>query len=133
MRKGIRSIKVLVAIAVIAGLMGMAPAATAKQAAVTKRGACSMSSDWKLKVAPDNARLEVEFEVDSNHVGQTWSVRLFHNGIRIFAGSRVTQPPSGSFTVRRLTANLAGTDKFRGRAVNAATGEVCVGTVSFAG
>jgi hypothetical protein len=97
---------------------------------VTREGSCSGSSDWKLKLSPEDGRLEVEFEVDSNVNGQTWRVRLFQNGDRIFAGSRQTTAPSGSFELRRLAPNTAGTDAFRARAANAATGEVCVGRAS---
>jgi hypothetical protein len=97
---------------------------------VIKTGACSGASDWKLKLSPQDGKTEVEYEVDSNVVGQTWRVRIFQNGNRIFTGSRVTQAPSGSFTVRLLAANPAGTDTFKGRAANAATGEVCVGRAS---
>lgn len=97
---------------------------------VIREGNCSGSSDWKLKLSPEDGRLEVEFEVDSNVVGQTWSVRILQNGSRIFSGNRVTRAPSGSFEVRRLANNTAGTDSFRARAVNAATGETCIGTAS---
>jgi len=37
---------------------------------------------------------------------------------------------SGSFEVRKLATNKAGTDTFRARAVNGATGESCVGVAS---
>jgi hypothetical protein len=42
----------------------------------------------------------------------------------------VTAAPSGSFEVRVVSANAAGTDGFRARAVNRATGEVCIGIAS---
>jgi len=128
MRKGSKS---TIAIAAIVALLGTAPVAMANAGDVIKQGACSGSSDWKLKLSPDNANIQVEFEVDSNVVGQTWHVRLTQNGTKIFGGARVTQAPSGSFTVRKLTPNLAGTDTIRGRAVNAATGETCVGSAKF--
>ena len=92
---------------------------------VTATGTCSGSSTTKIKAKPDNGMLEVEFEVDSNHNGQTWQVVLKKNDAKIFSGNRVTQAPSGSFTVRKLTGNPAGADTLRGRATNAATGEVC--------
>lgn len=69
-------------------------------------------------------------EVDSNRVGQTWTVRITDNGMQIFAGNRVTQAPSGSFTVRTLTANRAGVDHFVGTARNATTGESCLARVN---
>jgi hypothetical protein len=110
-------------------IAGAAPA-VANDRDVIREGACSGGSDWKLKLSPEDGRLEVEFEVDSNIVGQTWRVRLFQNGDRFFAGTRETTAPSGSFEVRRVVNNTAGTDSFRARAVNVATGEVCVGRAS---
>ncbi len=95
-----------------------------------RRGSCSGRSDWKLKLSPEDGRIEVEFEVDSNVNGQTWHVRIRQNGERIFSGNRVTQAPSGSFEVRKLANNTAGTDRFRARAVNATTGETCGGAAS---
>jgi hypothetical protein len=97
---------------------------------ITTEGACSASSDWKLKVSPENNRLEVEFEVDSNVIGQTWQVRLSDNGVRFFQGTAVTQGPSGSFEVRKLTADQVGTDNILALAKNMGTGETCRGTAS---
>jgi hypothetical protein len=104
--------------------------ASANDADVIQRGSCSGRSDWKLKLSPENGRIEVEFEVDSNVNGQTWHVRILQNGSRIFSGNRVTQAPSGSFEVRKLANNTVGTDRFRARAVNAANGETCVGSAA---
>jgi hypothetical protein len=119
-----------VAVAVVMTVAGAATPAMAGSDDVIRRGSCTGASDWKLKLSPEDGRLEVEFEVDSNVVGQTWNVRLFQNGTRIFAGSRQTTGPSGSFELRRLANNTAGRDSFRARAANASTGEVCVGTAS---
>jgi hypothetical protein len=120
--------------AAVAGAIAMTIAGAAPAVAgdrdVIREGACSGPSDWKLKLSPEHGGLEVEFEVDSNVVGQTWRVRLFQNGDRIFAGTRQTTGPSGSFELRRVASNTAGTDAFRGRAANPATGEVCVGRAS---
>ncbi len=109
---------------------GAMPAA-AKDGDVIKRGSCSGSADWKLKLSPEDGRIEVEYEVDSNVNGQTWKVKLFKNGDRTFRGTRTTKTPSGSFEVRVVTSDPAGTDTIRGKAVNVATGEVCRGTASF--
>jgi hypothetical protein len=126
-----KSIKSIIAVAGIVGLLSTAPVAMAGVGDVVKRGSCSAASDWKLKLSPQDGNIEVEFEVDSNVVGQTWQVRLTKNGTQIFSGTKVTQAPSGSFTVRKVTSNPAGTDTIRGRAVNAATGETCVGAAQF--
>jgi hypothetical protein len=124
-----RMIRVAVAGVLVFAVAGTT-AAHAKSGDVIRRGACSGTSDWKLKLSPDNGKIEVEYEVDSNKVGQRWRVRLFENGHRIFAGHRKTQGASGSFTVRVLANNTAGGDSFRARAVNGATNEVCGGKAS---
>jgi hypothetical protein len=56
----------------------------------------------EAQAQPRGQRIELEFQVDSNRVGQTWHVRIRENGALIFTGTRVTKAPSGSFTVRRL-------------------------------
>ncbi len=91
---------------------------------------CSGSSDWKLKAKHDDGRIEVEFEVDSNRVGQNWRVRLADNGTTFFTGTRRTTAPSGAFEVRRFTGNRAGIDHIVGTATNPATGETCRGALS---
>ena len=97
---------------------------------VRTSGSCSGRADWKLKAKPDNGRLDIEFEVDSNRVGQAWRVRLTDNGTQIFAGTRTTLAPSGSFAVHILRANLAGPDTIRARAVNTVNGAVCAGRIT---
>ena len=94
---------------------------------VTRRGSCSGSTNWKIKAKPDNGRIEVESEIDSNHNGQTWHWVLRHDGDVASRGSSTTRAPSGSFSVQRRTGNNAGTDSFRFRATHA--GEVCVARV----
>jgi hypothetical protein len=116
-----------------AGLMTSAPAAFAKGGGggeVIKEGSCSVSSDWKLKAKPDDGRLEVEFEVDQNIVGDVWKVKLSDNGTMFFKGKRETLPPSGSFEVQVRTDDLAGKDKIVAKAMNLSTGETCKGSVS---
>lgn len=97
---------------------------------VVRRGTCSGSTHWKIKAKPDNGRIEVEAEIDSNHNGQAWTWVLRHNGTVASRGSATTHAPSGSFFVVRRTANAAGVDSFKFRAVYRATGEVCVARVS---
>lgn len=118
-------------VAALALTLAGTTAASAKPGDVVKTGSCSGSSDWKLKLSPENGKIEVEYEVDSNHAGQTWHVRITKNGNQIFQGARRTAGASGSFTVRKVTSNPAGSDAFRARATNAATGESCVGAASF--
>jgi hypothetical protein len=124
-----RIVQVVLAGSMLLTVVGTAPA-SANDADVIRRGSCTGAADWKLKLSPENGRIEVEYEVDSNRVGQTWRVRIFKNGNRIFAGTRTTKAPSGSFTVRLVTSNTAGTDTFRARATRG-TAEVCRGSASF--
>ena len=118
----------------ITGALALAMAGTlpasAKGADVVKHGSCSQSSDWKLKLSPDNGKIEVEFEVDSNVNGQTWHVQIFKDGAQILATNKVTRAPSGSFQVRKLATDPMGRDTFRARAHNNASGENCVGVAS---
>ena len=86
-----------------------------------RRGSCSGATDWKLKLSPEDGKIEVEYEVDSNRRGQTWAVRIVKNGNVIFRGNRTTSGPSGSFEVRVVTSNPAGSDVFRARATHAGT------------
>jgi hypothetical protein len=109
-----------------------APAAQAKGGDdVVRRGSCSAATDWKLKVGPEDGKLEVEGEIDSNHAGQTWRWRLVHDGSTVTRGTRTTKAPSGSFEVRRVVRNHAGTDAITFRARNVKSDELCVGKVRF--
>ena len=97
---------------------------------VRTHGGCQGSAVWKLKVKPDSGRIEFEGEVDSNHNGQVWDWKIKHNGSLSSKGSSTTSGASGSFTVHRRMADLAGTDSFKFRAERRATGDVCRGTIS---
>lgn len=109
-------------------LVTAAPA-TASDDDVIRRGSCTGRTDWKIKAGPEDGRIEVEAEIDSNRVGQTWNWVLRHNGTVRARGQSTTVAPSGSFEVERRTANAAGTDFFKFRAVNPRSGEVCVARV----
>jgi len=97
---------------------------------VTHAGKCTGASTSKIKLTPDGARIEVQFEVDQNRVGKLWNVKLFHNGNLVFTGQRRTLAPSGSFELRRFVTNRAGVDHVTGRARNPRSGEVCTATAS---
>src|SRR5436190_12186227 len=68
---------------------------------VVHRGSCSRHSTWKLKAKPDDGRIEVEGEVDSNRNGQKWRWRIRHDGWVSFSGKATTKAPSGAFSVSR--------------------------------
>ena len=124
--------RTLVAIALTAGLLaGAAPAAIAKDSEVRTSGTCSQGATWKLKAKADDGRIEVELEVDSDRVGQTWSVRLKDNTVLVYSGTAKTVAPSGSFSVERRIANRRGIDTITARAVHTPTGQVCSARVVF--
>jgi hypothetical protein len=110
-------------------LAAFAGPVAARSGDVVRTGDCSGQADWKLKGGMRDGRIEVEFQVDSNRAGQTWRVRLADNGTVFFRGTRVTQAPSGSFTVEKRTSNLAGTDRIVGFARNIASGQTCRGVI----
>src|SRR3954471_18792384 len=79
-----RSLALLLALAGSAstfwGATATASASGKGDGEVVKRGSCSAGAAWKLKAKPDDGGLQVEFEVDSNRAGQTWTVRINDNG-----------------------------------------------------
>ena len=106
-----------------------ASAAHAGDNEVIRNGSCTGNTNWKIKAKPDDGRLEVEAEIDSNRSGQSWNWKLKHDGKLEDKGSKTTRGRSGSFEVERKVDNNAGTDSFKFRAVNPRSGEVCVATV----
>ena len=94
---------------------------------VRTSGGCSGSAHWKLKAKPDDGRIEVEGEIDSNRSGQVWHWKFKHNGSLSAHGTKRTSGRSGSFGVQRRMANLAGKDHFVFRAEH--RGQVCRGTI----
>ena len=126
-----RTIRMTTAGVLALGLAGLgAASAQAKGDDVRNAGSCSAASDWKLKAKPDDGAIEVELEVDSNVVGQTWSFTIKDDGVKVATGTRTTTGPSGSFSVERTVPDRAGADRFVATARNAATGEKCRATVT---
>jgi hypothetical protein len=122
--------RILVAtLATTLGLVGASGVAHAGDREVIQRGDCSGSAVWKLKAKPDDGRLEVEGEVDSNRNGQSWNWQILHNGQVVQRGTAQTAGPSGSFSIERRVADAAGVDRIGWRAVNPASGQTCLGNV----
>jgi hypothetical protein len=123
----------LAAVAMAVGLLGAAttPALASHGGgdAVRRSGACTSGAVWKLKAKPDNGRIQVEAEVDSNRAGQHWRWRIFHDGRLSVRGRATTHLPSGSFSVERLLVNTPGPDRIGLRAVNRRSGERCHGSL----
>jgi hypothetical protein len=115
---------ILAALLLAALLPGVAPARD--NPGVIKTGKCSNGASWKLKAKHDDARIEVEFEVDQNVNGRRWNVVLKRDGAVVFRGVRITRPPSGSFEVDRRIADSGGADRIVATA-RAAAGGTCRG------
>jgi hypothetical protein len=113
---------ILAALLLAALLPGVAPARD--NPGVIKTGKCSNGASWKLKAKHDDARIEVEFEVDQNVNGRRWNVVLKRDGGIVFRGVRITRPPSGSFEINRRIADPAGADRIVATA-RAAAGGTC--------
>lgn len=114
-----------IAVGLVTAAAALVPAtALAKDGDVRTRGTCSKSSTAKLKLSPENGRIETELEVDQNRSGVRWSVTLKRNGSRVASTRATTRAPSGSFTVRRLLTGTSGADTISARAVSP-SGEVC--------
>lgn len=122
----------VVAVSFVALFVIAVPAvASAGDRDVIREGLCSGRSDWKLKLSPEDGRIEVEFEVDQNVVGDEWRVRIRHDGQLAFRGTRTTRGASASFELRIVEPNNAGADVFGARARNLSTDELCAGRASF--
>lgn len=118
----------VVAALAVAAAPALTTAAEAKGGTrVIRTGDCTGSTNWKIKAKPDDGRIEVEAEIDSNRVGQTWRWTLTHDGGVSARGTSVTRAPSGSFTVTRRLVDSAGSDTFVLRATHGS--EVCRATV----
>jgi hypothetical protein len=115
-----------------AGVVAAAPAMASHGGggdAVRTSGQCAHGGGvWKLKAKPDNGALEIEFEVDTNRVGQLWHVRITDNRHVVVDRDIRTKAPSGSFSVNPRTANRVGTtDTIRAHAFRG--DRVCGGLV----
>jgi hypothetical protein len=125
--------KLIVATAVVLAMTALAASAAFGQGGgtqVIKTGSCSGAATWKLKAKTDNGRIETEFQVDQNVAGRRWRVRIRQNGVLRFDAIRTTRAPSGSFAVRRLLDNKAGSDRIVAKARALATGQTCRGALT---
>ena len=117
-----------VAVAALA-VAAAVPTAVAKDGDVRVRGICTKSSTSKLKLSPEDGRIEVELEVDQNRNGVPWKVTLRRNGALVAAATRVTKGPSGSFELRRVVSRAAGSSYVIGTATSP-SGERCTARAS---
>ena len=111
-------------------VLALAAPAVAKRGDVRVAGTCTKASTAKLKLSEEDARIEVELEVDQNRNGVRWTVAILQNGSRIARLTRVTRAPSGSFEARVVAPNRPGADAFTVRATSR-SGETCVARATF--
>ena len=131
-------------VAIAAGLLATAPLALGRggaddggprdrdRADVRVAGSCTGPSSAKLKLSPEDGRVEVELEVDQNRVGRRWGVVLKRNGTAVLRRAATTTAPSGSLEVRAVIA--PGSPRTTVAAVARAVvgGEVCRATATLA-
>jgi hypothetical protein len=126
--KTVTRISSSLAVAAVAASLFAPTAAMAGGNNATTAGNCAGAS-LKLKASPEVPnKVGVDFEVDALG-GQRWKVSLFDNQTLIHRAVHTTGGISHSFAVHKRTANRAGVDQIRYRAVRLATGQACTGQV----
>ena len=90
--------------------------AVSKSPRVIERKMCG-SITTKLKVSGEDAGAQIEYELDQNVNGKTWSLILKHNGKSAGSATRTTKAPSGSLHWR-VTTGGASTGTFTVTAKN---------------
>jgi hypothetical protein len=131
MRKTIAGTAVAAAVAV--ALVLPATSASADGIEREKRGSCDPKGRWELSLDKENGRIEMDYEVTSKPAGQRWKVVIRHDGTKIFDGVKVTQKDDDDLPdleVERTVNDTSGSDTFKARARNTATGAVCRGSLS---
>ena len=116
-------------LAALVALVSLTATATANDADVRKAGSCTGNTSAKIKLSPEDGRIETEFEVDQNRNGVTWKVVLRRNGKVAARTEATTGGRSGSFEVRRVLSDGEGADSISARAVSP-SGEVCTASAS---
>ncbi|MGZ8666851.1 MAG: hypothetical protein ACXWZM_07045 [Solirubrobacterales bacterium] len=112
-------------IGLVSAFAAIVPAAAmANDSDVRSAGQCSGNVSAKIKLSPEDGRIETEFEVDQNRNGVTWRVVLRRNGNVAARTRATTRGPSGSFEVRRVLGNRPGPDTISARATSP-SGQVC--------
>lgn len=113
------------AICAAVAALSISAAASASDNEVRNAGKCSGASHSKIKVKPDDGRLEVEFEVDQNKSDEKWKVKIKDNSEVVVRDTATTHGPSGSFSLERKIDDQAGNDHVLGVAKNKSTDERC--------
>jgi hypothetical protein len=108
-----------------------APQVGASNDEVRRRGTCTLGSEWRLIVRRETAStLRVRYVLNTHVAGQTWSIFLSMNGVRFFLAQRTTNS-EGYIRVTRYPLDSPGDDVIKGASNNQATGETCVGSLTY--
>ena len=97
---------------------------------VRTSGGCSGSAHWKLKAKPDDGRIEVEGEIDSNRSGQVWRWRIKHNG-SLSATGHQARPRASAGRSRSGAGWRTWPARTTSSSAPPTAGQVCRGTISF--
>jgi hypothetical protein len=109
--------------------MSQASAGRSSSGGVEKEGRCSDGrSRFNFEVEREDGGFKADFEVRKARPGQQWRVKLFHDGNRFYNEVRTTNG-DGEIEVERRRPNTSGQDRFRARARNLGTGELCSVTI----
>ena len=121
------------AVAAVGMSFVLPPAVAQADDDVTRRGSCNGVSKWEFELEKDDGRIEVEYEVTTRREGHRWRVRIWHDGDRVFKGIRVARRDDDDrpdFEVELNRPDRRGTDRFKARAYNTKTGELCRGAAA---
>ena len=91
-------------------------------------GNCAGRVSWTMEAKPDDGRIEIKSQIDTDRPGQRWSWVLKHNGSVSERGTSKASTSSGSFSVERTAVDISGKDTFRLHATRKAA--VCVARVT---
>jgi hypothetical protein len=120
--------------AMIGGLVALTLAvpgvASADSNEVRRVGACSIRSDWELRVKDEGRTLRVLWRVNSRIEDQTWQLTLAHNGAQIATATRVVNGKGTATLERRDIPDRPGPDQFSGTATSTPRGETCEGSAT---
>jgi hypothetical protein len=96
---------------------------------VRREGPCSGASEWEMRIK-DEGNLRVRWRVDSGVPGQSWRLKLFHDGALIADSTRTTNADGEATINLRGVPDQAGPDQFSGKARSLASGETCAGSAT---
>lgn len=114
----------VVSLALCVVMAGAPASAEPRPLSVQRSGSCSGPTHWKLILRKgDPGKLIVAFSAWGGKANQKWFIFMEDNTNGFFSTTR-TSGTGGKFHVRKVTKDLAGTDKIV-VAANTAKGQTC--------